>query len=275
MLPFKPTQAQKRVIQEIADDMKRPHPMNRLLQGDVGSGKTIVAAQAAVIAIENGYQVAVLAPTEILATQHYSYFKRLLDKLGYVVAPFTGSATAREKQQIKKLVAEGFVKMFVGTHALIQEDVTFSKLGLAIVDEQHRFGVRQRLQLFKKGEQPDVLVMTATPIPRTLALTIYGDLDVSTIDELPPGRKPIITRHVQDSAVEGVYSFVAQQIKAGRQAYVVYPVVEETETAAIKSAEKMFEHLSQKVFPGIRVGLLHGKLPADEKGNGDAELSVG
>ncbi len=268
MLPFKPTRAQRRVVQEIADDMKRPHPMNRLLQGDVGSGKTIVAAQAAVIAIENGYQVAMLAPTEILATQHYWYFKRLLEKLGYVAASLTGSISAREKQQIKNLLAEGLVKMVIGTHALIQEDVHFLKLGLAIVDEQHRFGVRQRLELMKKGEQPDVLVMTATPIPRTLALTIYGDLDVSTIDELPPGRRPIVTKHVQESAVEGVYSFIAQEIKAGRQAYVVYPVVEETEKtelAAVKAAEKMYGHLSEKVFPGVRVGLLHGRMPSDEK----------
>lgn len=265
MLPFKPTAAQRRVIQEIADDMKRPHPMNRLLQGDVGSGKTIVAAQAAVIAIENGYQVAVLAPTEILAGQHYAYFKRLLEKLGYVVASLTGSATAHEKQQIKHLLAEGMIHAVVGTHALLQEDVSFRKLGLAIVDEQHRFGVRQRLELFRKGEQPDVLVMTATPIPRTLALTIYGDLDVSTIDELPPGRKPVITKHVPESNVEGVYSFVAQEIKAGRQAYVVYPVVEESEIEAVKAAEKMFTHLSKKVFPNISVGLLHGKLSADEK----------
>ncbi len=268
MLPFKPTRAQRRVVQEIADDMKRPHPMNRLLQGDVGSGKTIVAAQAAVIAIENGYQVAVLAPTEILATQHYWYFKRLLEKLGYVVASLTGSASAREKQQIKNLMAEGLVKVVVGTHALIQEDVRFLKLGLAIVDEQHRFGVRQRLELMKKGEQPDVLVMTATPIPRTLALTIYGDLDVSTIDELPPGRRPIVTKQVQEVAVEGVYSFIAQEIRAGRQAYVVYPVVEETEKtelAAVKAAEKMHQHLSEKIFPGIRVGLLHGRIPSDEK----------
>jgi ATP-dependent DNA helicase RecG len=265
MLPFKPTAAQRRVMQEIADDMKRPHPMNRLLQGDVGSGKTIVAAQAAVIAIENGYQVAVLAPTEILATQHHAYFKRLLEKLGYVVASLTGSATAHEKQQIKRMLAEGMIHAVVGTHALIQEDVSFRKLGLAIVDEQHRFGVRQRLELFRKGEQPDVLVMTATPIPRTLALTIYGDLDVSTIDELPPGRKPVITKHVPEINVEGVYSFVAQEIKAGRQAYVVYPVVEESETEAVKAAEKMFTHLSKKVFPEIEVGLLHGKLNSEEK----------
>ncbi|MBV9498220.1 MAG: ATP-dependent DNA helicase RecG [Acidobacteriaceae bacterium] len=265
MLPFKPTGAQRRVMQEIADDMKQPHPMNRLLQGDVGSGKTIVAAQAAVIAIENGYQVAVLAPTEILAAQHYLYFKRLLEKLNYVVAPLTGSSTPREKQQIKRMIAGGMIHVVVGTHALIQEDVAFSNLGLAIVDEQHRFGVRQRLELMRKGEQPDVLVMTATPIPRTLAMTIYGDLDVSTIDELPPGRRPILTKHVQETAVEGVYSFVAQEIAKGRQAYVVYPVVDESETEAVKAAEKMFLHLSEKVFPQISVGLLHGKLPAEQK----------
>jgi ATP-dependent DNA helicase RecG len=266
MLPFKPTAAQRRVVQEIVDDMKRPHPMNRLLQGDVGSGKTIVAAEAAVIAIENHYQVAILAPTEILAAQHHAYFKRLLKPLRYVVALLTGSVSAREKEQIKRLIAGGFVHVVIGTHALIQEDVKFSKLGLAIIDEQHRFGVEQRLKLSQKGAQPDVLVMTATPIPRTLALTLYGDLDVSTIDELPPGRKPIVTRHVPESRVEAIYSFVAQQIETGRQAYVVYPLVEETETAAVKAAEKMFAHLSQKIFPQFRVGLLHGRLSTDEKG---------
>ena len=265
MLPFKPTGAQRRVMQEIADDMKRPHPMNRLLQGDVGSGKTIVAAQAAVIAIENKHQVAVLAPTEILATQHFGYFKRLLEKLGYVVALLTGSQSAREKQQIKNLIGEGLIHVVVGTHAVIQEDVSFANLGLAIVDEQHRFGVRQRLELMRKGNQPDVLVMTATPIPRTLALTIYGDLDVSTIDELPPGRKPIVTKHVPESLVENIYSFIAQEIRTGRQAYVVYPVVEESETLAVKAAEKMYEHLSQKVFPNVEVGLLHGRLAAQDK----------
>jgi ATP-dependent DNA helicase RecG len=267
MLPFKPTGAQRRVVQEIADDMKQPHPMNRLLQGDVGSGKTIVAAQAAIIGIENGYQVAVLAPTEILATQHYGYFRRLLEKLGYVVVLLTGSMTKGEKQQAKQAAASGFVNVMVGTHALIQEDVEFSNLGLAIVDEQHRFGVRQRWELFKKNrsEQSDVLVMTATPIPRTLALTLYGDLDVSVIDELPPGRKPILTQHVQESAIESVYSFVAREIQTGRQAYVVYPVVEESETAAVKAAEQMYQHLSAVVFPNVRVGLLHGRLPAAEK----------
>ena len=275
MLPFKPTKAQRRVMQEIADDMKRPHPMNRLLQGDVGSGKTIVAAQAAVIAAENGFQSAVLAPTEILATQHYGSFKKLLEPLGYVVAPLTGSASSREKTQIKNLIARGMINVAVGTHALIQEDVAFAKLGLAIVDEQHRFGVRQRLELIKKGVEPDVLVMTATPIPRTLALTLYGDLDVSTIDELPPGRRPIVTKHVPESKAENVYRFVAQQVSAGRQAYFVYPVVEDTETAAAKAAEHMFEHLAKEVFPSLRVGLLHGKLSPEEKETAMANFKSG
>ena len=267
MLPFKPTGAQRKVMQEIADDMKRPHPMNRLLQGDVGSGKTVVAAQAAVVAIENGYQVAVLAPTELLAQQHLSTFRKLVEPLGYSIALLSGSLAAREKAQVKKLIAAGNINIVVGTHALLQEDVAFAQFGLAIVDEQHRFGVRQRWELFRKStaEPPDVLVMTATPIPRTLALTIYGDLDVSTIDELPPGRRPIITKHVPETRVEQIYSFVGQQIAAGRQAYVVYPVVEETETTALKAAEKMHAHLSTKVFPDIRVDLLHGRLSSEQK----------
>ncbi len=263
MLPFKPTGAQKRVLGEIARDMEAPHPMSRLLQGDVGSGKTLVAAEAAVIAIENGYQAAVLAPTEILASQHYFYFKNLFHKMGYVPALLTGSATAREKSQLKKLLAEGLVHIGIGTHALIEEDVEWKKLGLAIVDEQHRFGVMQRLRLVSKAKHPDVLVMTATPIPRTLALTIYGDLDISIIDELPPGRRPIETKAVTDDRVESVYSFMKQQIAQGRQAYVVYPVIEESE--AMKAAQQMYLHLSEKVFPDIRVGLLHGKLKNDEK----------
>ena len=265
MLPFKPTSAQRRVIQEIADDMKQPHPMNRLLQGDVGSGKTIVAAQAAVIAIENGYQVAVLAPTEILAAQHFAYFKRLMEKLGYVAVLLKGSNTPREKTQLKKLIASGYAHLAVGTHALIQEDVEFHKLGFAIVDEQHRFGVVQRFKLFEKGIKPDVLVMTATPIPRTLALTIYGDLDVSIIDELPPGRQPVLTKRVSETAIEKVWEFVAREIEQGRQAYVIYPVIEESETSAVKAAQKMHEHLSSVVFPHITVGLLHGKMSSDEK----------
>jgi ATP-dependent DNA helicase RecG len=265
MLPFKPTNAQKRALGEIAQDMAKPNPMHRLLQGDVGSGKTLVAAQAAVIAVENGYQVAILAPTEILATQHYFSFKQMFAPLGYVVTVLTGSMSAREKSQIKKLIAAGLVPVVVGTHALLEEDVEFQKLGLAIVDEQHRFGVLQRLRLVQKGVTPDVLVMTATPIPRTLALTAYGDLDVSVIDELPPGRRPIITKHVTEAQVEKIYSFVRQQVDAGRQAYVVYPLIDESETMAMKAATKMHEHLSGKVFPDLRIGLLHGKLSPDEK----------
>jgi len=265
MLPFKPTDAQKRVIQEIVADMKEPRPMNRLLQGDVGSGKTIVAAEAAVVAIENGYQVAVLAPTEILATQHSMYFKQILQKLGYTTLLLTGSFSGREKAQLKKTVAEGLAQVVVGTHALLEKDVEFKRLGLAIVDEQHRFGVLQRLGLVQKGVHPDVLVMTATPIPRTLAMTMYGDLDVSTIDQLPPGRKPILTKHYTSDRIEQAYSFMKQQIDEGRQAYVVYPVIEESETQAFKAAQKMYEHLSQEVFPQVSVGLMHGRLGAEEK----------
>src|SRR5579871_5832808 len=265
MLPFKPTGAQKRVLAEIATDMREAHPMSRLLQGDVGSGKTLVAAEAAVIAIENGYQTVLLAPTEILASQHHLYFKNLFQKLGYVVALLTGSATDREKSQLKKLMAEGLVHMAIGTHALLEENVQFKRLGLAVVDEQHRFRVMQRLKLFEKGAHPDVLVMTATPIPRTLALTVYGDLDISVIDEMPPGRKPIVTKHVTEDQTERVYSFIKKQIDAGRQAYVVYPLIEESETQSMKAAQQMHQHLSEKVFPDISVGLLHGKLPTDEK----------
>jgi ATP-dependent DNA helicase RecG len=265
MLPFKPTGAQKRVLGEIARDMAEPHPMYRLLQGDVGSGKTLVAAEAAIIAIENQYQVAVLAPTEILAAQHFFYFRKLFNKLGYQTILLTGSASAHEKKQYKKLLSAGLVQVAVGTHALLEPDVEFKRLGLAIIDEQHRFGVEQRRKLMEKGTRPDVLVMTATPIPRTLALTIYGDLDVSVIDEMPPGRKPVITKQVEAARVEQVYSFVRKQIESGRQAYVVYPVIDESETQAIKAAQKMHEQLSRIVFPDIPVGLLHGRLSAEEK----------
>jgi ATP-dependent DNA helicase RecG len=265
MLPFKPTGAQKRVLKEIADDMAAPHPMYRLLQGDVGSGKTLVAAESAIIAIENGYQAAVLAPTEILATQHFFYFKKLFQKLGYVTILLTGSNTQKEKAGLRKLAASGLAHVICGTHALLEAGVEFKKLGLAIVDEQHRFGVEQRRKLIEKGSNPDVLVMTATPIPRTLALTIYGDLDVSVIDEMPPGRKPILTKRVDDASVEQVYSFLKKQIDLGRQAYVVYPVIEESETQAMKAAQKMHLQLSTVVFPGLIVGLLHGKLRTEEK----------
>jgi ATP-dependent DNA helicase RecG len=277
MLPFKPTGAQKRVLGEIAQDMAAPHPMYRLLQGDVGSGKTLVAAEAAIIAVENGYQVAVLAPTEILATQHFFYFRRLFQKLNYVPILLTGSTTPKEKVAYKKLIAAGLVKLIVGTHALLEPDVQFAKLGLAVVDEQHRFGVEQRQKLLEKGsgKHPDVLVMTATPIPRTLALTIYGDLDVSVIDEMPPGRKAIVTKRMDQAQVEQVYSFVRKQIDVGRQAYVVYPVIEESEAKAMKAAQAMHEHLSGVVFPDLKVGLLHGKLSSDEKESAMDKFSRG
>ncbi len=265
LLPFKPTGAQKRVLKEIAEDMAHPSPMNRLLQGDVGSGKTIVAAESAVIALENGYQVVILAPTEILATQHYFSLKPLLEKLGYAVALLTGSNTAREKVKIKELLRSGLVPVAIGTHALIEKDVEFARLGLVVIDEQHRFGVMQRFQLVQKGITPDVLVMTATPIPRTLAMTLYGDLDVSTIDELPPGRRKIVTKHLTSDQVELAYSALKREVDNGRQGYVVYPVIEESETQAMKAAQQMYEHLSQEVFPDVPVGLLHGRLGTAEK----------
>jgi ATP-dependent DNA helicase RecG len=265
LLPFKPTGAQKRVLKEIAEDMARPSPMNRLLQGDVGSGKTIVAAEAAVIALENGFQVVILAPTEILAAQHYFSLKPLLGKLGYVVALLTGSFSAREKFKLKEMLRGGLIPVAIGTHALIEKDVEFARLGLVIIDEQHRFGVMQRLELLRKGVTPDVLVMTATPIPRTLAMTLYGDLDVSVIDELPPGRQRILTKHFTADQIELAYSAVRREIDAGRQAYVVYPVIEESETQAMRAAQQMYEHLSREVFPDVPVGLLHGRLGAGEK----------
>lgn len=271
ILPFKPTGAQKRVLGEIAKDMASPQPMNRLLQGDVGSGKTLVAMEAAVIAIENGYQAAIMAPTEILASQHFYSFRRTLEKAGYVVAHLTGSATAREKKQIKKLLATGYAHVAVGTHALVSEDVEFAKLGLVIIDEQHRFGVMQRLQLQRKGVMPDVLVMTATPIPRTLALTFYGDLDVSVLDEMPPGRTPITTRHATRDKAGKVYEFVRDQVTKGRQAYVVCPVVEESTARDVKAAVELYAELSQGPLADLEVGLLHGRLKSDDK---DAVMSA-
>ncbi|MGQ9916756.1 MAG: ATP-dependent DNA helicase RecG [Bryobacteraceae bacterium] len=265
MLPFKPTAAQKRVLGEIARDMASPTPMNRLLQGDVGSGKTIVAAQAAVIAVENGYQTAILAPTEILAIQHYLNFRKIFEPLGYRIVPLLGSLTRKGKETGKRAAATGFAQIVIGTHALLEEDVAFARLGLVIIDEQHRFGVLQRKALQQKGVAPDVLVMTATPIPRTLALTVYGDLDLSVIDELPPGRKPVQTIHHTRHDIEQVYSFVLREVRAGRQAYIVYPAIEENEATALKAAEAGYRELSGHVFAGLPVGLLHGRLPAEEK----------
>ena len=263
LLPFKPTRAQVNALREIADDMAAPSPMNRLLHGDVGSGKTIVAAEAMVIAVENKFQAVVLAPTEILATQHYFSLQPLFRKLGYQVNLLTGSS--KDKAEFKKYLALGMIQVAIGTHALIEDDVEFQNLGLIVIDEQHRFGVMQRFQLARKGIAPDVLVMTATPIPRTLAMTLYGDLDVSVIDELPPGRKPITTKHYTADAIESVWSFLKLQVDAGRQAYVVYPVIEDSETQATKAAQTAHDHLSREVFPNIPVALLHGRMPAAQK----------
>jgi ATP-dependent DNA helicase RecG len=286
ILPFHPTAAQKRVLKEIATDMQTPCPMRRLLQGDVGSGKTIVAFQAAIVAIENGYQVALMAPTEILAQQHYFSARQILERAGYRIVLLTGSLDEGRKRDARRHIAQGNAQLVIGTHALIQDQVEFEKLGLVVVDEQHRFGVMQRLKLMKKSDdprvgrapspasgrspapaepEPDVLVMTATPIPRTLALTLYGDLDVSVLDELPPGRTPVVTRSLPDERAPEVWDFVRKQIAAGHQAYVVYPVIEENEEREVKAAEQMHRQLREKIFPNLHVGLLHGRLDADEK----------
>jgi ATP-dependent DNA helicase RecG len=265
VLPFHPTAAQKRVLREIVDDMRAPVPMNRLLQGDVGSGKTIVALQAAMVAIENGYQVALMAPTEILATQHYLYIKQLLASLPYQVELLTSARKGKEKTEVKRRLAAGEVNLVVGTHALIEQDVEFMRLGLVVVDEQHRFGVLQRYRLIRKGLPPDVLVMTATPIPRTLALTLYGDLDSSVIDELPPGRAPIETRLLAGRERTSALEFIRERVRGGEQAYVVYPVIEESEKLDVQAAVRMHEHLKRNVFPEFRVGLLHGRLSSQEK----------
>jgi ATP-dependent DNA helicase RecG len=265
ILPFHPTTAQKRVLKEIVDDMCTVRPMNRLLQGDVGSGKTIVAVQAAILAIVNGYQVALMAPTEILATQHYLYIRQLFRPLDYRVELLISARKAAEKAEVKQRIAEGTLDLVIGTHALIEEDVRFARLGLVVVDEQHRFGVLQRFELIRKGYRPDVLVMTATPIPRTLALTLYGDLDFSVIDELPPNRTPIVTKLLEERDRQRAYDFLREKVRSGEQAYVVCPVIEEGGKLDLKPAVRMYEHLARNVFPEFRVGLLHGRLPSDEK----------
>jgi ATP-dependent DNA helicase RecG len=265
ILPFHPTRAQKRALKEIVDDMCSPRPMSRLLQGDVGSGKTIVAIQAALLAIENGYQVAFMAPTEILATQHYLFMRQLLQPLPCQVDLLVSARKPSEKAEIKQKMAERTLDLVVGTHALIEKDVEFARLGLVVVDEQHRFGVMQRYRLVRKGRPPDFLVMTATPIPRTLALTLYGDLDVSVIDELPPHRTPIQTRLLGESERRTAFEFVREKVRRGGQAYVVYPLIEETEQLDLRPAVRMHEQLSRNVFPEFRVALLHGRLPSQEK----------
>jgi len=321
VLPFHPTTAQKRALGEIVTDMRAPSPMRRLLQGDVGSGKTIVALQAMLVAMENGYQAALMAPTEILATQHFLAARKLLERSSrrYRTVLLTGSLDEERKRHARGLINRGEAQLVIGTHALIEEKVEFDRLGLVVVDEQHRFGVLQRFKLMKKPNQaePDVLVMTATPIPRTLALSLYGDLDVSILDELPPGRTPIVTRRVPGERAEEVWDFVRKQVAQGRQAYIVYPVIEGTRDdqpeldfshddpdaglaspptparktarpavrkgktaelfpkavqeanpgakSGLKSAVDMHEKLRTGPLNGLRVGLLHGRLDADEK----------
>ena len=323
VLPFKPTAAQKRVLGEIVADMRAPRPMRRLLQGDVGSGKTIVALQAALVAIENGYQAAMMAPTEILATQHYLSARKLLADVvsprtgkPYRVTLLTGSLDERSKREARARIFRGEADLAIGTHALVEEKVDFDNLGLVIVDEQHRFGVQQRFKLMRKpgATEPDVLVMTATPIPRTLALTVYGDLEASVIDELPPGRTPIVTRRMPEERAEEVWAFVRKQVEAGRQAYIVYPVIEGSkedqpeldfaqdsaeadepggpsfapsakggvsgkarplspavakrkskDKPKLRSATEMFDELRTGALVGLKLGLLHGRMSADDK----------
>ncbi|MGO8933005.1 MAG: ATP-dependent DNA helicase RecG [Terracidiphilus sp.] len=317
VLPFHPTSAQKRALGEIVADMRAPSPMRRLLQGDVGSGKTIVAFQAMLVAMENGYQAALMAPTEILATQHFLAARKLLERSSREprIVLLTGSLDEDRKRTNRGLINRGDASLIIGTHALIEEKVEFDRLGLVVVDEQHRFGVLQRFKLMKKPNQPepDVLVMTATPIPRTLALSLYGDLDLSTLDELPPGRMPIVTKRVPGERSEEVWDFVRKQVAQGRQAYIVYPVIEGSKDdqpeldfsrddaptgkaglptvrrrtapkvkttelfaglaqeaspsakSGLKSAVEMYEKLRKGPFAGLRVGLLHGRLDADEK----------
>jgi len=265
LLSFKLTRAQERVLAEIKADLQKPHPMNRLIQGDVGSGKTVIALLTCLLVLECGYQAAVMAPTEVLAEQHFFNFHRWLEPLGVRAGLLTSSVKGSEREDLYKGIRTGHIQLVIGTHAVIQETVDFSRLGLAVVDEQHKFGVVQRGLLKKKGESPDVLVMTATPIPRTLAMTIYGDLDVSLIDEMPPGRVPVETRVFPESARGKVYRVVEEEIKKGRQAFVVYPLVEGSEKLDLKDATRMAEHLQKEIFPEFRVGLLHGRMTSDEK----------
>jgi ATP-dependent DNA helicase RecG len=265
IVPFELTNAQKRVIGEIWSDMAQSHPMNRLLQGDVGSGKTIVAAAAILAAVDNQYQAAIMAPTEILAEQHYINLHRLFQPLGISVELLVGRLSNKQRQQARERIATGRGMVAVGTHALIQEGVSFARLGLAIVDEQHRFGVLQRAALRDKGIMPHVLVMTATPIPRTLTLTLYGELDVSVIDELPPGRKPVRTHWKTPEERLKVYAGVRKLVEEGRQAYVICPLIDESDKLQVRAAEEMAEHLQKDVFPDLRVGLLHGRMKPAEK----------
>jgi len=268
ILPFKPTAAQKRVLAEIAADLEKPVPMNRLLQGDVGSGKTIVAMQAAVIAMENGCQAALMAPTEILAVQHFLSARRILAPGGYTAELLISGLKPAEKAAAGERIRTGEARLVIGTHALIEDAVEFGRLGFVAIDEQHRFGVLQRKRLMDKaaktGFAPHVLVLTATPIPRTLSLTLYGDLDVSVLDELPPGRTPIETRMTTEKHLPGVWESLRREIESGHQGYIVYPVIEESKLE-LKAAMEEYERLSRDVFPKLQVGLLHGRMSSEEK----------
>ena len=263
-LGFELTGAQKNVIQEILEDIALPKAMNRLLQGDVGSGKTIVAIIVAATAVVNGVQVAVMAPTEILAHQHYKSFKKLLNKVHISCALLVGRQKAAERKQILTAINGGKIDIVVGTHALIQKDVEFKNLGFVVVDEQHRFGVVQRGNLLQKGLHPHLLAMTATPIPRTMAITYHGDMDLSIIDEMPKNRKPVITKIVKEDRLQNVYNFIREEVEAGRQCMVVYPLVEETEKSDLAAASEGYESL-QDIFKGINIGLIHGRLKKNEK----------
>ena len=265
ILPFKLTPGQRQAVKEIVDDMRRPQPMHRLLQGDVGAGKTIVALLAAVVAMENGLQVAFMAPTEILATQHFGNIARLLSQSRFRVDLLTGSTPGLKKHTLHSHIERGTTNLIVGTHALVQESITFHRLGLVVIDEQHRFGVAQRAALRAKGLRPDVLLMTATPIPRTLALTDYSELDVSKIADLPPGRTPVTTLVKPESRRDEIYQLVRDELDRGRQAYVIYPLVEGSEKIDLKSATEMADHLQTEVFPAYRVALLHGRMKSEAK----------
>ncbi|TSA14451.1 ATP-dependent DNA helicase RecG [bacterium] len=264
-LPFELTKAQRRVLNEIADDMRSSKPMNRLLQGDVGSGKTIVALFAMLVAVENGYQVAMMAPTEILAEQHFRTLEGYVNKLPVTMRLLIGGQKKKLREDIREDIQSGRAQIVVGTHAILEENIKFARLGFVVIDEQHRFGVLQRATLREKGLNPDVLVMTATPIPRTLSLTVYGDLDVSVIDEMPANRKPIKTGVRLEDQKQKVYQFVSEEIRHGRQAYIVFPLIEESEKVDLKAATAEFERLRTEVFPEHSLGLLHGRMKSEEK----------
>ncbi|MBI4231636.1 ATP-dependent DNA helicase RecG [Candidatus Peregrinibacteria bacterium] len=263
-LPFELTNAQKRVLKEILSDLQKDYPMTRLVQGDVGSGKTIVAALSALNTVKNGYQVAIMAPTEILAKQHYQTLIKVLQPFNINIQFIAGSTTKKQKEDVIRQMKTGTMDIAIGTHALIQEGIGFKNLGLAIIDEQHRFGVKQR-DILKQQGSPHLLNMTATPIPRTLAITLYGDQDLSIIDEMPKGRQEILTRVVPEKKRQEAYLWIEDQIKKGRQAFVICPLIDESDVLEVKSVLKEFEHLKENIFPNLHIGLLHGKLKQEEK----------